>query len=291
MSLKTALQSESVSMQMKKRPYLSIRWNSLKYLQNSFATLFFVALSMVICPVGFPAEDNFCDDDIFRGSNFNDNWGYYPRGNRCEGRYIRKMGSHILVVSLTEYYEDYDIDSEKELIIEWTPPENEKVRLRAYGIGPDLYYRMDTSSAPGSKHFRWPTDVINGLKISRKNLGVVGWMNLPVNGGLRRVYLPLRVWQKHEGQSPGSYEVILQSDSRLAEVYYSLTRLKTEDQQAEVIVDGKELNYGNYPPREGIKINISDLKGPGIYYLEITAIQRNGVAADPIEMWFYHLNN
>jgi hypothetical protein len=278
-------------MQMKKRLYLTIRCNLLKYLQNALTTLLFVVLSMVICPVGFPEEDNLCDDDIFRSSNFNDNWGYYPRGTRCEGRYIRKTGSHILVVSLTEYYEDYDIDSAKELIIEWTPPENERVWLRAYGIGPDLYYRMDTSSAPGSKYFRWPTDVINGLKISRKNLGVVGWMNLPVHGGLRRVYLPLRVWQKDKGQSTGSYEVIFQSDSRLAEVYYSLTKLKTEDRQAEVIVDGKELNYGNYPPRQGIKIDISDLKGPGIYYLEIMATQKNGVAADPIEMWFYHLND
>ena len=291
MSLKVKFQAKTISLKMKMRLHLMARRSFPNNRRYTWATLFLILLFLTIWPVGLHAGDNLCDTDLFKSINFNDKLGYYPRDSRCEGRYIRKTGTHMLVVSLTESYENYDIKSKKELNVEWTPPQKETVWLRAYGIGPNLYYRMDTSVPSGNNHYRWPTDIISALRISRNKLGVVGWMNVPVDGELQRIYLPLRIWQHQAGQSSGSYEVILQSDSRLSEVYYSLTKSKTGNQPDQIIIDGKPLSYGNYAPRQSIKFKLSGLGESGVYHLEITANQISGVAADPVEIWFYHLNN
>src|SRR5687768_9332763 len=70
--------------------------------------------------------------------------GYRDRGDRCEGLYINPVSSTTLAVaSFTEHFENFD-NTGNTLLIEWDkPPAGDEIHLRAQGIRPRLYYRMD----------------------------------------------------------------------------------------------------------------------------------------------------
>lgn len=254
---------------------------------------FFILLTLLALaqPILLFAQEVPCDEDLFNSSNFDDPWRYRPRGNRCEGRYIRNMSSYMQVVSLTEWFEKYRLDTIEDLIIEWVSPYNKALNVRAFGIKSDLFYRMDALVSPDDKSYRWPIDVLSALRILPSEIGVVGWMNINIAGTIRRVHLPLRIHQTGPKLLLHNYEVIFQSASELAEVYISLSKVKPDGKLSNYLIEGKPLNYGYYPQMCGIKFEISKNIKTGIYYLEITAIQKNGIASDPIELWFYHSNS
>ena len=155
--------------------------------------LLFLLFSQFFGPV-FAQQDP-CDPDLEQ--SVTDQLGYRLRGDRCEGRYIQEVGSTILfAVSLTESFEEYDLTSGKDLIVEWTTPTAHDVHLRAQGLRHRLYYRMDTIRPPEKTSYPWPTDILASLEIPHDDVGVVGWMTYTMSGTERKVYLPLRISQK-----------------------------------------------------------------------------------------------
>jgi hypothetical protein len=244
-------------------------------------------VTLFIYPCLAAAQNAACREELFRSSNRNDPWGYKVRGNRCEGRYIQPSGSYLQVVSLTQFFESYEFGAAKELIVEWNSSLKKPFFIRAFGIKPDLYYRMDTSIPPGENLYRWPSDVLEALQINSDEVGVLGWIEMKIGNTFRHIHIPLIVRQRKAVAGHRSCEVVFQSASRLTEAYYRLKKMDSEGQMIRMIVDGRPLKHGFYPPMQGIKFELGEIPEQSLYLLEITAIQQSGVHSDPVELWFY----
>lgn len=245
-----------------------------------------VALTMSVS-----AKEEFCDENLVAPSN--DPLGYQLREDRCEGRFIREPNSPVLLMfSLTESFEKYDLDRDQPLQLAWRFPQNQHVNLRAYGLqapSPRLFYRMDTTRAAETSSFRWSPELLQALKITPADLGVIGWVMYPMNGAQRQIYLPLRLGQQQTPGASDRYQVMLWPGQEFTEVYVSLATVDSDGSPVEFLWDGKALAYGYYPPEHGIAFDIlkAELKRPGVYYLEIGAILRSG-GVFTLEQWFYH---
>jgi hypothetical protein len=250
-------------------------------------TLLFLLFSHFFShPLPVFAQQDPCDPDLEQSTT--DPLGYRLRGDRCEGRYIQEVGSTVLfVVSLTESFEEYDLDSGEELSVAWTTPTTQNVHLRAHGLRQRLYYRMDTIRPSGSTSYHWPIDLLARLKIPHGDLGVVGWIRYSVGGTAREVYLPLRISQKDPAKHSQSYQMALWPGKELTEVYLSLAPVNADGSFGEFLMDGTALEYGYYPAERGIECELSELGAPGVYYLEIGATLRGGGVVT-ITHWFYH---
>lgn len=255
-----------------------------------FYNLFFVPLLVLLFLFGqslpVSAAEDPCDPNLLRPSD--DPLGYQLRGDRCEGRYDLQPSSLVLfIVSFTESFEEYNLKSGENLIVEWSIPKEQKVHLRAQGLKPRLYYRMDTVRNPGSTSYHWPTDILRTLNIARGDIGAVAWARYSMNEVSRDVYLPLRIRQTQQAAQSGVYRVVLWPGKELAEVFVSVATVKADGSPGDFIKDGEALNYGYYPALRGIEFEIPKLERPGIYYLEIGATLRSGGVVT-IENWFYH---
>lgn len=256
-----------------------------RFYMLSLVLLFFLVFQFAQ-PLPVFAQGDPCDPDLDQSAT--DQLGYRLRGDRCEGRYIQEVGSTILfLVSLTEFFEDYDLDSGEDLIVEWTAPADQNIHLRARSLRRPPYYRMDTARPSNSTVYNWPTDLLSSFEISRRDLGVIGWMTSSVGRTEQDVFLPLRISQKGSATQSDTYTMVLWPGKELTEVYISLAPVNANGSLGEFIKDGEALEYGYYPAEQGIEFEISGMQAPGVYYLEINAELESGGGVT-IEHWFYH---
>jgi hypothetical protein len=215
-------------------------------------------------------------------------YGYRLRGNRCEGVYVQPVGNTILVLaSLTESFEDYDLHANKDLVLQWNAPGNEEVRLRAFGLRRRLYYRMDTIRPTPSQSFGWPISLLAALEIPRHDLGILGWTQNRIGKTDHEVYVPLRITQMKDEERSHIYTATLLPGVELSEVYLSLATVGKDGNPETFLRDGEALGYNYYPADRRIDIPISGLQKPGLHYVEIGATLKTGGSAT-IEFWLYH---
>lgn len=232
------------------------------------------------------AQESPCDrglEALARGPH-----GYALRGDRCEGVYIQQVGGTALwVASLTESFEDYDLTSGADLIIEWAAGGDRPIRLRAQGIKRDLYYRMDAVRPVVSRSYRWPSDVLAAQHITRGDIGLLGWIRQSLGGVDRDVYVPLRIRQHGSAAGSGGYELVLFPTVALKEVHVSLAMVESDGRPERFVQQGEPLRYGYYPAHRPVSIRLRDLGGSGIYYVEIGAEFDAGGSAT-LTHWIYH---
>lgn len=238
-------------------------------------------------PDSLPAQDNYCDPNLPRRAG--DPYGYRLRNDRCEGTYIQKVAgmTGLQLVSFTGLYDDYDLDSGADLFINWPDLDSARVRLRAYGLKYRTYYRMDTEREPGDSLYRWPTNVLAVLNLTKKDIGVVGWIDSLVSGDTLKVYLPLRISQQQQPPRPDNYQLLLRPGVELREVYRSLARINDDGGYGEFLVDEEPLEDGPYPAGQVITIPVKEIGTSGIYRLELAAILSRG-GSSTAELYFYH---
>ncbi len=255
--------------------------------RHAIVLVLYGLLSFVfVMPLPVFALDDHCDPYLKAPANHP--YGYSPRGNRCEGIYIQEVSSTTLsVVSFTEFFEDYDLASAKELLVEWNAPGAENVRLRAQGIRRKLYYRMDTVLPADSANYTWSSNILSALSIRKQDIGVIGWGFYPLGKTEQQIYLPLRIRQQDTPGGSGSYQLVLLPGRELTEVYTSLALIEADGLARSFLQDGKPLKYGYYPAGRGFTIPISSLETSGIYYLEVGATLKGGGSTTE-ELWFYH---
>jgi hypothetical protein len=213
--------------------------------------------------------------------------GYRLRGDRCEGIYIQDVaGAPLEVASFTKSFSDYDPASKQAVKVEWdTPDAGVQTRLRAQSLRRRLYYRMDTLARSGSKTFTWPSDVLNALRLSREEIGIVGIARTSVGETQHDIYLPLRVGQDRKASASGGYQLVLVPGVELKEIFVTLTA--QHGKKSSVLKDGEALGYGFYPAERPVAIPISGVRDRGVYHLEIGATLRSG-GASTADLWFYH---
>jgi hypothetical protein len=233
-----------------------------------------------------PAQTAACDPQLRQASE--DPNGYRSRGDRCEGVYFKEVGSTtLLVASLTESVQDFDVANGKPLLIEWTAPAGAEVHVRARVLRHRLFYQMDTVRPPGSGSYTWPTALLAKFNLRKNELGWMAWAALPVGTATRDVYVPLRVRQA-AGSRSSSYQVTLLPGVELSEVFISLAPVDREGRVGSFIKKDEPLKYSYYPADRPITIQLPELGEPGIYTLEIKAIRRSGGGASAPPFWFYH---
>lgn len=256
------------------------------FYQVSRMALFVVLFIYIGWPVHLAAQSS-CDPALAKLSN--GELGYRDRGNRCEGLYIKEVGSTSLqIASFTESFGPLNTKSGKPLLIEWDkPPGNNTVRLRAQGIKHKLYYRMDSFQPKENTSFNWSTNILASLHIQKSDIGIIGTSQYTAGSLQKDLYIPLRITQEGQVAHSDTCNLVLQPGVELKEVYISLAPLQADGHQGKFIKDGEKLGYGYYPAERSITIPVSGLKGSGIYYLEIGAELRNG-GTSTLEIWFYH---
>jgi hypothetical protein len=214
--------------------------------------------------------------------------GYRDRGDRCEGLYINPVSNTTLfVASFTEQFENYD-NTGNVILIEWDkPPANQEIHLRAQGIKPRLYYRMDAYKTGTNTFFAWPAGVLASLNIKRNDIGVTGKIKLHVGKVEKYVHLPLRIRKEGESKRTGTYKLILLPGVQLTEIYISLAPVGQDGNLQQFLRTDEALGYGYYPAERAVEIPIATPKDKGIYYLKLGAKIKSG-GTKAIEFWFYN---
>ena len=253
----------------------------------SFSLCLLVAFALNAPPSGAQAgsQHSPCDPNLHQREQ--DPQGYRLRGDRCEGIYLQAVsGSSLLVASFTRLFEAFDPGSLDKLSLDWSSPAKTPVHLRAYALREKLYYQMDTIAAPGQATYSWPGGVLNGLHLSKPDIGVVGFIDYPIAGEDRTVYLPLRIYGKTRKPTQG-YELVLVPGSQLKEIFISLAKVEADGRPHTFLISDRPLHRGYYPAERGTLVEIPNPDSPGIYYLEIGATTMYG---EPLtqQMWFYH---
>ncbi len=143
--------------------------------------------------------------------------------------------------------------------------------------------------AGATQTFSWPTELLVGLDIPSRDVGIVGWTRLPIADRDREVYLPLAVRPAGASTRPldPDYELVLVPGRELSEVYLSLAPLGDDGRPLEFLQDGEPLDYGYYPAGIGIDIELPELTTPGLYFLELGATTADSKAT-AVELYFYH---
>jgi hypothetical protein len=257
--------------------------NCLSYpLWRCFFIILIVLLRATFAP---SAQENHCDPQLTPPKD--DPYGYRLRGDRCEGEYMRPVGSTtLLIASLTESVENFNPVANRDLVVEWTAPGAVSVHLRAQALRHRLYYRMDTIRPSGSASFRWTPNLLATFKLNRDELGTVAWTSYRVGDANRDVYIPLRISQHGAAIRSRSYELKLLPGVELDEVYYSLAPVKPEGRTGTFVKKDQPVGSGYYPAGRAFVIKVPELRASGIYYLKIGATRKSG-GATTAEIWFY----
>lgn len=250
--------------------------------------LYLIAIVLYLALLSLPGlgEVRHCDPQLKQTSE--DPNGYRARGDRCEGVYIREVASTtLLVASLIESVEDFNIAGGKPLLVEWTAPEGAEIHIRAHALRRRLYYRMDTVRPPGGRSYTWPTNLLSTFNLRRNELGLLAWTSYAVGGTIRDVYVPLRVRQA-EGSRSSGYRLMVLPGAELSEVFISLASVGSNGHVGPFIKQDEPLRYSYYPADRVITIPLPVLEKSGIYYLEIKALRRSGGSTSAPPLWFYH---
>jgi hypothetical protein len=240
---------------------------------------------LVTLPVAFTQASEHCDR--YLPVSRQDPFGYRMRGDRCEGVYVQQVASTPLVVASFGRLAIPDVlTANGALLVEW-PPVAGEVRLRAHSLKPRTYYRMDHRQKAGARSYRWPTDVLSALKLTRRDIGIVAFMEQKVGSSTREVYLPVRI--NMPAARGAVYELVLVPGNELREVFVALSRVAADGKRSEVSA-AKPLRYGFYPAGRSIRIPVGPIARPGTYLLEIGATLRDGGAVSR-EVWFVEPTN
>ena len=203
---------------------------------------------------------------------------YRQRGDRCEGVYAQDVSgsSDLLVASLVESFEAIDDTSSLPLRVEWTPPDGQAVKLRAYSIKPGMFYRMDTAKPIAASPYLWPADVVQSLRLSNTDIGVTGSTSAMLGGERRDVLVPLRIGQHKPPARSTRYRVALWSSVELSDVFITLATIGPDGEPVKYLQRDENLAYGFYPAERAIDIRLQPLTDRGFYYVSIGATRKRG---------------
>ena len=94
---------------------------------------------------------------------------------------------------------------------------------------------------------------------------------------IQTVYLPLKITSRRNQSTPdGNYRLVVVPSEPINEIYISIASADNSGTPQTFLVDSEPLSYGYYPAHRALTIPLSGFMDSGIYYVEISAILRNG---------------
>jgi hypothetical protein len=199
---------------------------------------------------------------------------YRQRGDRCEGIYAQQVGALTLQVrSLVRGFGPFDPAKNPHLTLEWKAPPNVSgdVHIRAFSFRPRTYFRMDTAVPAPRGLYRWPTDVLAGVGLSREDLGIVAWIDTPGSGFGDEVYLPLKIVGNELADGSTEIQATVVPSNRLEELRVTILRLDEKGREVGHLRHDQELGYGYYPSNQQIEFPLDEAKETGFYKVKVVA--------------------
>lgn len=218
---------------------------------RSFLALFAVAFS---APASSWAYD--CPVKVNTGGTA-DEWSYRMRGSRCEGLFSQQVATtaELALGSLVAGISGDEPSPSSEWTVSWSKATPNTIKLQARSLLYRQYYRMDATVAGGSRSFKWSTDVLAGIPVKRKNIGVLVSTEETILGRKESVFIPAFVGPAASGAANVVAEVIPTRD--LSELYMKVMGVDKSSGKLVELVPQRALNYGFYPGNRSIRIPIS----------------------------------
>ena len=228
-----------------------------------------------------------CDRKLVHASA--DPLAYQPRGERCEGVYVREVAGvgGFSVVAFTTPPHPFTIKRGEPLAVDWVGPGDRPTYVRAVSLRRKLYYRMDAQRPAGSRRFDWPTDVLAALNLRSEELGVVAWVQGRVGDSPQDIYVPLRLGGAAEAGAGGQYVVQVTPGTELQEVFVTLATVDPSGRDGTVLLRDQPLKRGFYPAERAIPIPLPKLTQAGLYRLQLNALLSQG-APSSRNLYFQH---
>ena len=196
-------------------------------------------------------------------------WGYAPRGDRCEGLYEELVSEGALrPVSLVSG----EAPLPEIVALSWPrTPSTAEVVLTASSLKPTMFYRMD--ALVRGTVYRWATDVVRGLKIGEKELGILAMTQEVVGKAPRRVYLPVTSGPRTDAAS-AQYILRVASPEDLSDVIFGVWHVDKEGKRAAVVVAERSLKRPYYASSMPVSLAFSlPQASSGLYEVGISGIR------------------
>jgi hypothetical protein len=214
-------------------------------------------------------------------------YAYGPRGDRCEGLYVKDVGGTTLtIMSLTAAFDKYDPAADPILHLAWSAPAGDSLRIQVRAIQPNIFFGMDAERPLAAKTYDWSTAILSPLNILQDEIGLLAWTRVKRDARTLTVHVPVSVTRSKKGAPSTGYSLVLYPVKELKEVYLTLGPADSTGQPetGALIKDHEPQEQGYYPAERPIRLSLPPLRPPGLYYLEVTATLRNGkpAKADPM---------
>lgn len=247
------------------------------------AMLALVALTALTAPLA--AQRRWCDPELRPADQ--STLAYGPRGDRCEGLFIKDVaGTTLSILSLTAAFEEYDPASDPSLHLTWSARAGDSLRIQVRAVQPNLFFGMDTERPISTGSYEWPTGVLSTLNIRRADIGLLAWTLVKRPSRTLMVHVPVSV-ARGAGPVPiTGYSLVVYPVMELREVYLTLGPADSTGQpiRSALIRNHVAQLQGYYPAERPIQLSLPALRTPGIYYLQVTGTLLDGtpVKADPM---------
>jgi len=197
--------------------------------------------------------------------------GYQDRLDRCEGLYrVRVSGTPLAVLGLAQPLGDVQWNRTRRIDLYWQAPPSTAVHVRALSLKQSVAHRMDSLRSPsiGAK-FQWPTDILERVGLSSRDLALATWYKRANFGEASSVYLPVVVaWQP----ATAPFEVVLYPAVDLNDCAVSL-RIEGN---ATAIWSDRLLSKHGYLATNAIRVQLPPKLKPGLYRFEAAAHMSSG---------------
>lgn len=235
---------------------------------------------------------NYCDPNLQTDPQNRNAYSMRNGNDRCEGVYAEgKSGdTNLLIASFTETFDNFDANTGKPLILEWSAPNQSRLKIRSYSLVQKRHYRMDTLRDLNQGSYSWDTSVLAALDFRKSQIGIVGWTETSIGNQKRSLYIPLRVSQSQKPARSRMLQLLIVPGLELREVKISLSLLGANGKPPTVLKKNAQLSGDFYPEHQAFPVAMPALEKSGTYFLSIGAVTRQGTPVSN-ELWFYYSAN
>jgi hypothetical protein len=223
---------------------------------------------------GNRAQQTPCSEGVRQVPATADPLGYRQRGERCEGRYSFQpyAGPNLRIISFAYAEESFPRDGRDLVHLDWCARNRgAQVSIQAVAIDPRFLYRMDARLPKGKPDvMRWPMDVVAGLRLTDRDLGVVARISASYRGEPIQALVPLRISRDMaSGRCPSTVSFIVLSSIDLSSLRVRLWAAHSAQGTSEPAVLDKTFRSGPYLAHKPITLPVDLPPDSGLFTIEI----------------------
>jgi hypothetical protein len=213
-------------------------------------------------------------------------WGYRPRGDRCEGIFLREVsGEPLRVVACTEGEPAFALGADP-LLVQWRTPREDvgdgTLRLRAESLRHRTYYRMDATRPLRDQRFFWPSDVMVAQGLQPDEIALTAGLRLTVEGAVRQVLLPVRLAPRGTAARAREATVLTLWPSMALEELF----LGVQPTGAQADLELRSLGAAYYAAERAVKLTLPASGAAGVQRVRVAARLRGG-GNSIVDVWVH----